>query len=625
MDLPYVAVLWNPLDPHELLDAVQVLQELRGLRWHEAMMRPGLAVYTLKPRVPYLDAYPLHGGKGMILGVLFDRKRNCRLSLREIAQDPALSETCLSSRGAHLTRHYWGGYVALLSDEHTGDWHVIRDCSGMIPCYYAKVRAVTAVASDMRGFLALGPLRDARGKLLSLDVNWTYLAGFIANSQMQIRETGLKSVHELLAGESLHGVRGRESVELAWSPERFADRDPGDSLEDCCAALRETVQTCIDAWAALHDWVIHSLSGGFDSSLVLSLLHRSAPRPHVVCVNRFASGPAEDERHFARIAASAADAPLIEWPWSFGEARLDDTSIALPPSAKPSISALGSSLEVPFFNALSAAHPFDSIWTGEGGDHLFVAWKTEWPITDFLRLRGLGKGLLGALMDTSKLTGRSVPHLALDNVLSQPRRRAQRERPIRQCDLLLRSSPYRRGLNEYSRHPWSAVTDHLPPGKRHQIMLLADVLNRQRPLPDTQEAVELHPLLSQPVIERCLRIPTYLLLHGGRTRGLARKAFEADLPPEILQRELKGQTTHHALGLVHRSRPFIAEMLNRGVLMTHGILDPAALRPLTIPQTSLSAEAIFPLLAAVVAEAWARSWLGMDRHAQCVAPAAPPI
>ena len=53
------------------------------------------------------------------------------------------------------------------------------------------------------------------------------------------------------------------------------------------------------------------------------------------------------------------------------------------------------------------------------------------------------------------------------------------------------------------------------------------------------------PLLSQPLVELCLRIPTYVLIRSGRDRALARRAFAADLPAEIVRALPKGRADQH--------------------------------------------------------------------------------
>lgn len=607
MDYPFLAVLWNPLDPAQAPVATQFLGAIRLQPWRIVIERDGMTVYTQSSPIPYLAAQPLRNARGVVLGVLFDRNTNQRPSTQEIREDPLFAEPGLETVH-NLARHYWGGYVGLLAGPR-GDWCVFRDCSGMIPCYYTAVRGVTLISSDARNFFSFTRLPDQPGPPVPIEINWRYIAGFLAHSQLQIRETGLKNIYELLAGETLYIRRGRHCIETTWNPSAFAAFDSRETLEARCDALRTTAQACIDAWASVHDWVVHSLSGGFDSSLVLALLRHSPTRPHVVCINRYSTGPGEDEREYARIAARAADTPLVEWPWNFGNQALDPSLLQLPYSAKPSIPALLSPLEANFFTALRAAHPFDAIWNGEGGDHLFLAMATELIVTDFLRAKGLRPRLLDILCDATRLTGRSIPGLALRAIrFSNPATVRHPEFPPLTHSLLSPTCCHREDLCTYIQHPWSSSKDDLLPGKRRQITLLADVLHRLRPLPGTQQSVELQPLLSQPLIEYCIGIPSYDLLHGGRTRGLARRAFANNLPAEIIKRETKGQTTHHLLGLMRRSLPFLSGILRDGTLAQQNLLNGPALEPLLNETQSVSAEKLFALLSCVAAEVWVRSW-----------------
>ena len=607
MDFPYLAVLWDPRNTVHNHGADHLLAAVSRESWLPIIERDGFAVYTQPCRVPYLHAHPLGADSGVLLGILFSRGRTRQLSARELNADPRLANPDPESPH-YLTHHYWGAYVALFSN-HRGEWWVTRDCSGTIPCYYMTLFGFTLISSDTRNFLLFAAWADEQRSTVSFDVNWRYIVGFLAHSPIQIRETGIKNIYELMAGETLCNRGGCQSVEITWNPATFCETNSPDSLDTRTEALRDTAQRCIDAWASAHQWVVHSLSGGFDSSLVLALLNRSANRPNLVCVNRYSTGPGEDERCYARLAADAANAPLIEWPWDFGNHVLNESILTLPLGAKPSITALISSLEASFFTSLRAAHPLDAIWTGEGGDHLFLALKTTLPIGDFLRTRGLRRELLQVLSDNARLTGKSIPRLAFQTLRQYiwPTEN-DIQAPLLGYSLLAPSLQPKRNLPDFMQHPWYRATTHVSPGKRQQAIILADVLHRLRPIPGTQECIELQPLLSQPLIEQCLSIPTFELLHGGTTRGLARRAFAAEIPADIRNRELKGQTTHHALGLVRRSLPFLSELLLNGTLMKQGLLDRAALTPLLTNERPLNAQQLFALLACVAAETWLHVW-----------------
>ena len=68
---------------------------------------------------------------------------------RTLSNDPDL---CTSSPQVAdtLTRNYWGGFIALHSQPGSGQWCVLRDCSGSLPCYYSSIRGVTLATSDAR-------------------------------------------------------------------------------------------------------------------------------------------------------------------------------------------------------------------------------------------------------------------------------------------------------------------------------------------------------------------------------------------------------------------------------------------------------------------------------------------
>jgi asparagine synthase (glutamine-hydrolysing) len=84
------------------------------------------------------------------------------------------------------------------------------------------------------------------------------------------------------------------------------------------------------------------------------------------------------------------------------------------------------------------------------------------------------------------------------------------------------------------------------------------------------------PLCAQPVFETCARIPIDIHFDGGRSRGLARRAFADVVPVPILRRQWKGRPLRFFEDVIQRNLPFIREHLLEGVLARQGILDRAA-------------------------------------------------
>jgi asparagine synthase (glutamine-hydrolysing) len=85
------------------------------------------------------------------------------------------------------------------------------------------------------------------------------------------------------------------------------------------------------------------------------------------------------------------------------------------------------------------------------------------------------------------------------------------------------------------------------------------------------------PLLAQPVVEACLRVPSWMWIDGGRNRAIARDAFSEALPETILNRRSKGTFMNYTASVYRRSRQTIASFLLDGSLQAQGLLDRAAL------------------------------------------------
>jgi asparagine synthase (glutamine-hydrolysing) len=98
-------------------------------------------------------------------------------------------------------------------------------------------------------------------------------------------------------------------------------------------------------------------------------------------------------------------------------------------------------------------------------------------------------------------------------------------------------------------------------------------------VPGMEERVQpcVAPLLSQPLMELSLRIPAYVLTNGGRDRAVARAAFAAELPPEILRRRAKGTGNGFLEEVIWRHIDSARELLLDGFLVSAGFVDRARL------------------------------------------------
>lgn len=606
----YIAVLSNDTDA----GSVNALEKLTmpTLRarneWRFVMRVPGLLVACLQTNSAGSREYELPANRGVIFGQLF----SARPSIKDTADNLArCSAEIVESGGKHLRDSYWGAYVAFLNDDRRRVKHILRDCSGKLPCYVVRSQGLQIVLSDIRD------LELIRGTDLSID--WSYLSAFIFHDILRVRRTPLNEVTELLAGDRLTMSSSGTEIDSFWNPADTCSKgwiaDESVAISD----LREVTQRCISDWGGVFSRIALSLSGGFDSSVVLGYLGKAYPRsPEVLCINRFIERAGEDERKFARIAAARAGVTLVEKHWSAAQTELGPWIESAHVAVKPSVSDLINVLDVGFLSDWAEANKIEAIWTGQGGDHLFFQQHTPLTVADYVDTQGIGLLLPSLIGDAARISGESfwsVIRKTVDTLRFRVPWSTEAHAHLKPIFINPDSLPS--DIFNYIAHPWSDLITHLPKGKQLHVLSIADLVNRHLPVSGVERVEHHHPLISQPLIELSLRIPTYLLLRTGRPRALARIAFGEDLPREIVERESKGESTSHIMNRVRHGRAYIRELLLDGLLVHQSILERTSIEKYLRDEGPIRSELLLQLLAAISAETWARHW-----HRKAVAVAA---
>ena len=116
------------------------------------------------------------------------------------------------------------------------------------------------------------------------------------------------------------------------------------------------------------------------------------------------------------------------------------------------------------------------------------------------------------------------------------------------------------------------------------------------------------PLLSQPIIELCLRIPSWMWCEGGKNRVVARRAFADLLPRAILLRRSKGTPDGYSMAIFNNNRNLIRSFLHEGLLAQQGMIDLGAVDQALADQSPIRGSAYSRILSFCDIEAWARSW-----------------
>ncbi len=594
----YLVLLWSPKEPQSEDEAKRLHKIVRTKLpgWTELSTLPGLIAYVGPDGDCAMRSYALPESAGLIIGRLFSVSRNSVTN--EISTEEA--RQIVHTEGKHLLQNYWGNYVAIIRDVDSGARYVVRDCSGRIPCYYINHRRVSIFFSSLTDIQPFG---------LRLTISDRYLAQMILRPPLHVRNTGLNEVSDVLAGECVKvSSNGVEQYSL-WRPHEFVTANAIDNYSAAVSALRASTENTVAAWSNVYDRILLSLSGGLDSAIVLGCLAKLGLAKRVVCINLFIPGDQSDERHYARAAADMAGVPLIEVRLTADGNAFFDGIQGIPAQPKPDVSHLARMLLIHEFNNFAHAHACDSVWTGQGGDHVFLQVPHSYGATDYLLQHKVPSEFLRVTYDSSILDRNSVWSVLLTSLRYRFAIRVPEE-PPEECPadgsgFLTPGVLSTRG--PIWEMPWKRYTSRLPPGKQVQIRYLAGLLNRHRPLVGIESPFEQHPLISQPLIEASLRIPTYRLQQGGRHRAMARDAFADRVPPCILQREDKGDATSHIRAQLRGSAPLQREALLDGYLCSRSIVDRTALEKVLLCRDTFRATEMFPLLCCLAAEMWIRA------------------
>lgn len=599
----FIALAWDDEDLPRTAAAQRLAQRIRSTSdWQTVLDLPGLRVFQARGPGGARRAYPLARNAGVVLGTLFDDG----FSPAGPTFDDAETERLLRSEGRHLVERYWGHYVAFLCAADGGRRFVLRDPTGGLPCYLTKVSGVRVFLSDMEDYAGL--------EFAPFAANREHLTAFFLYSELATRSTGIDGVTQLYPGECAVMDPGRDQgidYSFYWNAADVAAAGGADDADEARAILGSTIRRSVGAWASSYRRIVQELSGGLDSSIVGACVAAARPSPEVLGFHFFADTTQGDERVYARAAAKCTGFELVE-----AECRSSSTSLEreLDPLRVASPAVLGFVPESERLRRrLVNLRRAEAVFTGQGGDHLFQQAGGELTAAEHLQRHGLRPALAGVIADACRLTQLPVwSVLAAAVSYGLLGRRFDPYEGYAEPPSIL-SADARAALTPRAwSHPWVESADGLPAAKVQQVFNVVDTQTfYQRPCP---YAELVHPLLSQPIIECSLRIPGYVLAHRGRSRGLVREAFAADLPATIVQRYSKGGATSYFNRMLYDNAAFLREFLLDGALVREGILDRRELEASLSESAFVVGRNLRSLLDAVRAEAWFYAWTGEQRR-----------
>lgn len=557
----------------------------------DAALRLDMAVHHCGPTIACLVSgghapVKIHNDAVVIVGDLFHRFGSGP-SLVEMK--PPMGESISADPAGTLLTRFWGAYVAAWTDGNSAT--VMRDPSGLLPCCYTVHEQYVAFASDPGTLFGLTQIRPS--------IDWTGVARLIYADDLAQTRSGLVGVCDLLAGSLARVDENGCTQTICWSPWQFADRDERSDLQTDIDRLRRAVEQCTRDWCSSYSKLLLAVSGGLDSSIVASCLDPKSDRE---CVTMATTDPRGDETFYARELCTSLSLHLSTFEYRLEDADVLKSAVAhLPrPGARAPMVAYDAAI-CRRIDEIGA----DLFLTGAGGDNIFYLTHSVRPVVDRFLVEGMSWGLVETARDIGKITETSLFDVAAHSLRFLRNKGSYK---WRYDGTLLHPDCLAEMKQNRPDHPWLAAPRDALPGKAAHIAMITRAQQYlhgyDRRLPFTSIA----PLLSQPVVEAALRIPSWVACQGGIDRSAARRAFEARIPANILHRRTKGGPDAFAIQILRTNLDLVKRRLSTGRLASNGIIDVSAVAAAMTAERLPRDANYVRLLLLLDTEAWVEHW-----------------
>lgn len=483
-----------------------------------------------------------------------------------------------------------------------------RDRVGIKPLYYTVTPQSLIFGSEIKAILADPSVRaEVEPAMIDRFLTFDYLAG---------DDTLVKNIHKLAPGSYMVVQNGRINIKKYWDLE-FSEKKIGmrEAEDHLMAILEESIRLHMISDVP----VGFLLSGGLDSTAMLSMASGKTDKKLSSFTVGFSGSGIVDERPFARIAArafgtehheitvSSADFAdfLPKYVWHMEEPVCEPPAIAL------------------FFVSKLAREYVKVLISGEGGDEAFAGYpnylNTVW-LERLKQLFGPARGLLRHGISAANAVTSST--------------RFQKYRPM--VDLPLDSYYYSRSSSPSRYFNGDLSRVYTPDFARHVSketslrpvrQLFAEhgdlaTLNKmlyvdtKTWLPDDllvkadkmtmANSVELRvPLLDHCLLEFAASLPTNLKVRGFTTKFLAKKALRSRVPSAIVNRKKAGFPVPYESWLRNSLKDWLSSTLLDSKAISRGYFKKGGIETL-ISGSQESGQYSKELFSLAVLETWHR-------------------
>jgi asparagine synthase (glutamine-hydrolysing) len=477
-----------------------------------------------------------------------------------------------------------GMFAFAIWDENTRTLFLARDRVGIKPLYYCLTNESLIFASEIKAILADPSVdREIAPEIIDRFLTFLYVPG---------EETLLKGICKLAPGCYLLIKDGRPEIRQYWDL-RFSKPFTSPSLKEAESHLLSLLAEAVELHMIADVPVGVLLSGGVDSTAVLSFATERTDKEISSYTVGFSDPAFDDERPYARLAAetfgsrhhdmtiTAEDfvAFMPRYVWHMEEPVCEPPAIAM------------------YYVSKLARKYVKVLLSGEGGDEAFAGYNNYRNILWLERLKRILPPLNGAAawglsaLDSWLHLPRIAKHVPLINARFPDYYYSRTSNPYRYSGNglgVLYCSDFAGSIDsEHTTEPVRRLSSNVKDQGILDQMLYIDTKTW---LPDDlllkadkmtmANSLELRvPLLDHKILEFAAALPPNLKVRGFTTKYLAKKALRSLLPRPILDRRKAGFPVPYESWLRKELRGWVHEVLfdrkttNRGYFTTRAVDD----------------------------------------------------
>lgn len=483
--------------------------------------------------------------------------------------DSAVIPAAFVEWGLDFPRHLHGMFALAAYDLRDGRLVLARDRVGIKPLYFARVNDAIVFASEMRAIVASGWIDRAP--------NATALRQFLRLGYRTGTATAYDGIEELPPGSMLVvEPHGSAEVRKYWNPPETGNYEP----DDIVMRVREILERALDRHLQSDVPVGAHLSGGLDSSTVVSLMARRSAQPVHTFSVYFPDDAWYDERPYSTAVCNATGSQqhFISPTWRRVRDELDTIVDALDePTGGPG------AIPQYFLNEAIRQAGVVVVLGGQGADELFAGYERY-----------------------------SVPHAAsaarkglFGESYADVRRAGLRATSIDVAKRLLHVDPARMLVGDAAGvdDAWGFDFERqLAHEFRWYMPMLLHVEDRTSMAWSIESRV---PFLDDELIEFVLSLQATQKIRAGRLKWILRDATRGIVPDLVLDRKDKrGLPTPLGVWMRGPMREFVLERLTDRTLLDSGLVNPKGLKRLVDVHLSGLRDFAFLLWRPLLVSSW---------------------